>query len=297
MDLSIVVCTRNRGTLLEAALSHFDRVHLPECTELVLVDNGSTDDTPDILERYADRHARTTVVSAPRKGLAIARNAGIRASSGRIVAFTDDDCYPDPGFAVKTLECFAESNLGYVGGRILLWDKADLPITIQPRSERVAIAPGSFIEPGFIHGANFALRRDVFEAIGPFDERLGAGTPLHCGEDLDQLARASAAGFHGAYDPRILVYHHHRRSSREDGERLMRGYDIGRGAFYAKALRDPRLRCKYLWPAVRRVLGNLLRRDLATLRREFQGAWMYLGGPLDAAPASREPICKKTLEA
>lgn len=286
MDLSIIVCTRNRRALLEESLAHFARVRLPARAEVVFVDNGSSDDTSEVLSCYAKSHPSTTLVSEPRKGLAIARNAGVRASSGDIVAFTDDDCYPEADYALQLLKCFAPPEIGYVGGRVLLWDKADLSITIQARSERMDIAPHSFIEPGFIHGANFALRRKVLDTIGPFDELLGAGTPLHCGEDLDEIARASAAGFHGAYDPRIVVYHHHRRSSAADGQRLMQGYDIGRGAFYAKALRDPRMRRSHLWPALRRVLGNLARRDLATIEREFRGAQTYLDS---AAPATPKP--------
>src|SRR3546814_9709199 len=66
---------------------------------------------------------------------------------------------------------------------------------------------------------------------------FGAGTPFAC-EDVDALARAAAAGWRGAYDPRPLVYHHHGRKTREDALRLRRVYDTARGAYYAKCIMD-----------------------------------------------------------
>ena len=124
-----------------------------------------------------------------------------------------------------------------------------------------------------------ALRsRLVLESAGDFDERLGAGTPLQCGEDVDALARVSALGFPGAYDPRPTVFHHHRRSKPEEVDRLMAGYDVGRGAYFAKALMHRRTRRAFLWPVLRKIGGNFLRCDFAVMRRECYGAWKYVVG-------------------
>jgi GT2 family glycosyltransferase len=97
------------------------------------------------------------------------------------------------------------------------------------------LPPHRFINAGVIHGANMAFRRRVIELIGPFDVYLGAGAPLLAGEDVDYIQRASAAGFTGAYTPDVCVSHHHRRRYEHLAD-LIRGYDIARGALYAKLL-------------------------------------------------------------
>jgi glycosyltransferase involved in cell wall biosynthesis len=277
MNLSLIVCTRNRAPQLAEALPHFSRLSFPPHSELILVDNGSNDGTDEIIATFArTADFAVRIVSEPRPGLSVARNAGLRAAAGNILVFTDDDCYPEPDYPIQIVACFEERAIGYLGGRILLWDKQDLPITIQPLAERVDIAPRSFVKPGLIHGANMSFKREVFDAVGFFDELLGIGTPLHCGEDLDLLARASAAGFPGAYDPRPTVFHHHRRSRPEDARRLLAGYDIGRGALYAKAMFSGTTRTIYLWPYLRRIAGSMIRRDFDVLKREIQGARAYM---------------------
>lgn len=279
MDISLVVCTRNRATQLGEALPYFARLQTGASWEIVFVNNGSTDYTSEVLAEFIKSSGvDAKVVGQPKVGLSAARNAGWRRSSGGLVAFTDDDCYPTPDYLDQICACFAEADLGYLGGRILLFDKNDFPITIQPLERRVDISPRSFVPAGLIHGANFAFRREALELVGDFDEKLGAGTKLHCGEDVDMLARVSALGLSGAYDPRPTVFHRHRRSKLEDVNRLRAGYDIGRGAYYAKALMDRRSRSAFLRPIFWMVRKNIVRRDFARLRRELYGAWMYIFG-------------------
>src|SRR5262245_25037038 len=277
MEISLVVCTRNRASQLADALPHFARLRSAAPWELIFVDNGSTDTTPEVLAAFASLSPlKVTVVSEQKAGLSAARNAGWRRASGKLIAFTDDDCYPAPDYLDRLRECFAETDLGFVGGRVLLYDKDDYPITIQPLEQRVNIAPRSFVTPGLIHGANFALRLDVLKRVGDFDERLGPGTPFQCGEDVDILARVSAAGYAGVYDPRPLAYHHHRRRNPDDIEQLRAGYDIGRGAYYAKSLLERNRRWIFLWPVLHWTWIN--RRNFARLRREFRGALLYILG-------------------
>jgi glycosyltransferase involved in cell wall biosynthesis len=244
--VSVVVATRNRAASLPEALSVHERCATRLAWELVVVDNGSTDTTAEVLRDFAGTtRIPFRAVFEPRTGLSCARNAGWRAARGELIAFTDDDCYPDVEFVDAIARCFADRHVDYLGGRITLHDPDDAPVTIQLREEPLRIPPRSFVRAGLIHGANMAARRHVLEILGGFDEMLGAGTRFPS-EDLDFVSRAAAAGFEGGYDPRPVVAHHHRRSDPGEVEVLRHGYDVGRGAYYAKCLCDPRRRVM-LW--------------------------------------------------
>ena len=115
-----------------------------------------------------------------------------------------------------------------------------------------------------------AFRRSALLEILGFDERLGAGTPFKSGEDTDALRRLSWIGRPGAYDPRIYVYHHHRRKTAEDVAEAHRGHDCGIGACFAKfgSRREPRglyLR-KWYWTMRRSSPRTNLRQIAAAFR-------------------------------
>jgi GT2 family glycosyltransferase len=257
--VGLVICTRNRSQQLRRALESLTALSCRTEWELVVVDNGSTDDTQAVIGAFAEKFGEPIqVVVEAIPGLGRGRNRGWRSSSAEIIAFMDDDCYPDPDYIEGVVETFdADKELGFVGGRILLYDPNDYPITIQTRTTRAELLPGSFLPAGLIQGANFAVRRAALEAVDGFDDRLGHGTPYAC-EDVDLIARISAQGWRGAYDPRPLVYHHHGRRTEKQVAMLKRTYDRARGAYYAKCLLDGRLRRAYLagWAAQIRGQGN-----------------------------------------
>jgi glycosyltransferase involved in cell wall biosynthesis len=265
MQLSVVICTRNRASQLADTLRTLTTLRCPVPWELVLVDNGSTDKTQDVIRSYADSLSLKTFIE-PQAGLSRARNKGWTLSHGDIVAFTDDDCYPADDFLFSIVDCFAEqAHLGFVGGRILLYDPKDYRITIQERSQRHDLSPGNFLPNGLIHGANFAFRRAALESVGGFDQRFGVGALFPCAEDLDILARMLARGWKGAYDPRPLVYHHHRRKTELEALRLMKQYDRGRGAYYSKCILNPKLCLPYLLRWCRAMLQQPWRRTAREL--------------------------------
>ncbi len=246
MQLSLVICTRSRASQLAESLRSLTRLRYPGSWELVIVDNGSKDETQDVIKSYRESLVLKTVIE-PQAGLGRARNRGWAMSKGDIVAFTDDDCYPAGDFLSSIALCFEEhAQFGFIGGRILLHDPEDARLTIQEKPCQQKLRPGEFLPPGLIHGANFACRRTALESVGGFDERFGAGALFGSAEDTDILTRMLAWGWHGAYDPRPLVYHHHRRRTAMQGSQLGRQYDRGRGAFYSKCILNPKLRPVYL---------------------------------------------------
>src|SRR5206468_9904006 len=162
--------------------------------ELIVVDSGSSDETSRHLEEFAqDYTGHLTIIRVSKPGLGRARNAGWRAAQAPLIAFTDDDCYPAHDYLSRIQSAFTDSSLGFVGGRVLLHDESDAPVTIKTLMEDEYAEPGVFIPAGWIHGANMAFRREVLVQIGGFNELLGAGTPFQC-EDVDAMLRALASG-------------------------------------------------------------------------------------------------------
>ena len=223
--------------------------------ELIVVDNGSTDRTSAVVEEYAAVcHHPVQMIVHQDRGVAGAKNVGWRSTNSAIVVCIDDDCYPAEDYLDSIFERFSnDAKLGFLGGRILLHDPTDRRITIQESLEPLFLPPGSFIRAGVIQGANVAYRRAALAEVGGFDPWFGPGA-LYSGDELELIARISAAGWNGAYDPKPVVYHHHGRKTASDEWRLKRWYDRGRGAYYAKCMLNKRMRKLYVknWLLTRR---------------------------------------------
>lgn len=259
--LSLIISTRNRSNSLSRTLESLRKLRTRLSWELVIIDNGSSDDTQLIIERFVATFPGTVLlVSEPRRGLGNAHNAGFRKARSPICAFMDDDCYPTDDYLDAISLCFAEDpDIGFIGGRILPWSDDDCKIAIQQSTNRVSFSPYSFIPTGVIHGANFACRRAAIEAAGGFDSRFGPGALFFNAEEVELLARISNAGWAGAYDPRPLVYHHHGRKNGWDEWRVVRSYERGRGGYYAKCLLNRTMRAIYLsnwWRGLRKQSWN-----------------------------------------
>jgi len=255
--ISFLVNTRNRGAVLLPALQAYGRMRCRAPWEIVLVDNGSTDETPRLLAEFQARSpVPCQVLREQRPGSSCAKNTGWRAARAPLLAFTDDDCYPAPDFLEQMLAAFEDAGIGFVAGRLLLYDPTDLPTGIKLDSDRRAYPAGFAFPPGELHGANFAFRREVLETIGGFDELIGAGTPWPF-EDVDAAMRASLAGFAGCYDPRPTIFHHHRRRDRRTLHAVLHGYARGRGAYFFKFLarRGPRVVLLKRWVGCMRYHG------------------------------------------
>jgi glycosyltransferase involved in cell wall biosynthesis len=283
-DVSIVICTRNRAEKLRACLEHVAEIATTRSWEVVVVDNGSTDDTRRVVGEAQGRSAvPLQVLEEPVPGVSRARNLGWRSSSGAIVAYIDDDCYPAIDYVDRVLDRFeSEPSLGYLGGAVLPYDEDDARVTIVAGRAPIEIRPGGFVTPGLMICANLAFRREALAAVEGFDVVFGYGAGFlgevdAVVEDVDAAARVSAEGWSGRYDPDIVVRHHHGRKPGADVQRLLRGYDVGRGAFYAKCALDRRMRKTYVGGWLRLTAGRIMRRaSLRPLGWEARGAARYL---------------------
>ena len=198
VPLTLLVCTRNRLRQLRASMDCILGLRCSVPWQLVVVDNGSTDGSWEYLNSLSSRAGMDLeCVRETRRGLSHARNAGLRQARGEIVALTDDDCYPTASFLDDVLEVFSQAGVDYCGGRVILHDPADLPVSTQTAPESTHFPARSFIAPGAICGANMAFRRRLLEVVGSFDVRLGAGTAIGSAEDTDYLRWRSNRTLHG----------------------------------------------------------------------------------------------------
>lgn len=171
-DIAVAVSTYQRPELLERLVSALEAQSLPgERFEVVIADNGSTDDTFAVLEKLA---AATPLSLRPlrleqNRGPARARNAAWRASTAPYVAFTDDDCVPEPGWLDGGLRMLRfDDSIGVVQGRTTLPADADTYPWSDWTVSRDIRQPTPWFE-----GCNLFFRRDALEAVGGFDESIG----------------------------------------------------------------------------------------------------------------------------
>jgi glycosyltransferase involved in cell wall biosynthesis len=274
--VSFIVATRNRAEPLRACLEKFSALPTEPPFQVVVVDNGSSDETSSVLaDALRDFRYDLKGLCQPRRGKSRALNLGLEHAGGEYLTFTDDDCYVSPDIAAKVVEVFTEDpRLGFALGRVLLYDKTDASVTLATRSERIALPPYIFLPAGIGHGANMTFRRAVITTLGGFSEHLGPGTPF-AGDDINTLARASWSGYCGAYDPRIVVYHHHGRKPGPEVARLLRHYDRGRGAYYAAFLSNPQSRRLYAANWYWSVRSSFAKRRFGSPLREMHGALHY----------------------
>lgn len=283
-SLSIVVSTRNRVDRLERCVEAFKAIVTEHAWELVIVDNKSDDGTNRYLSTLEESwsNGATVIRLFERKaGCSAARNLGWRVARAPLVAFTDDDCYVATDYVDRVLEVFRDSpDIGFLGGRVLLYDPTDYWITVQDADWTYRFEPYTFVWAGLLQGANMACTRALLERLNGFDERFGAGTRFPA-EDVDLAAAAVWTGAPGVYDPRPVVYHHHGRKSQAEADRLMESYDAGRGAYYAKYVLNPRSRAVYrrFWLAsiAKEIRCTWKNRDfgLTQSRRELISALKY----------------------
>ncbi len=259
MDVSLIICTRDRSEKLVRCLKAIRDIRSDRKWELIVVDNASASNaTASIVADFAATAPfPVTYVSEPRPGLANGHNAGLKAARGEILAFMDDDCYADPSYIIQVCAAFdGDPDLGYVSGRIMLYDPSDHPLTINESLTPREFPPRWYVQPSDIQGANMAFRRSVLVAIGGFDPLFGPGS-LFNAEDIDAAARASAMGWKGRYCPDIVVSHHHGRKE-SDAIRTWKSYAIGRGAYDMKLLMNGEF-----WWFARSIYGLRRRYKLA----------------------------------
>ena len=221
-SVSVVVAVLNGEQTIGDCIKALLRTDYPDGRrEIVIVDNGSTDRTVDIIRR-----APVTFLRENRRGVPYARNRGIEACKGEIVAFTDADCIPTIGWLRELVAPFERDEVGGVAGEILPYPPATAAERHAARIRHLSPQRylGRPILP-FAVTANLAFRREVFERVGLFDPDLPRG-----GESTDFCTRFfRETGLLLEYAPRAALFHRHRATALE---LFKQHWSYGRGHAY-----------------------------------------------------------------
>lgn len=200
MNVSVVVPCFNSARYIERTLDALQRLESGgHELELVLVDDGSTDDTAERISRRG-----VTLIRQPNRGPAAARNTGWRRAGGEVICFTDADCIPPPGWVAGMVDGLEAADVGAVAGSYAAAN-GERPLA---RLIQAEIAFRHRRMPAFVRAGgtyNLAVRRTVLEQVGGFDESF----PTASAEDNDLSYRIRHAGYRIAFRPGCRVAHHH----------------------------------------------------------------------------------------
>ncbi|MQA89835.1 MAG: glycosyltransferase [Gemmatimonas sp.] len=259
--VTIVVCSYNGERTLGECLAGVERIDYPNY-EVLVVNDGSTDATSTIARSFDVRLIRTA-----NQGLSNARNVGLEAATGEIVAYLDDDAYPDPHWLQYLVGEFSRTSHVGIGGPNVA------PLEDGLVADCVAIAPGgpshvlvSDREAEHLPGCNMAFRKAELEEVGGFDRQFRVA-----GDDVDICWRLQERGWTLGFSPAAMVWHH-RRNTVRGYWRQQQGY--GR----AEAMLERK------WPSKYNSLGHVAwagrlygagagGRPLLFRGRVYQGTW------------------------
>jgi GT2 family glycosyltransferase len=230
-EATVAICTHERPDELAAVLEALAR-WAPTYPVLVVDNQPLTDGTLRVVQRFGG----VRYVREDRLGLNVARNRALREATTPIVAFTDDDAAPEAGWVDGLVRNFDHPLVMAVTGLTL---PRELATPAQIWFERMSSFGRGYFRREFVPlecsphaagqagaGANMAIRRDVLDLVGGFDERLDAGTPTRSGGDHEMFARILERGYRLVYEPAAVSRHRHRRTWPEL-RHTIHGYGVG----------------------------------------------------------------------
>jgi GT2 family glycosyltransferase len=264
--ISVVVCAYNAETTLDGCLASFLKASYP-CFEVLVVNDGSRDRTGAIADEYAARRPdRYRVLHQSNLGLSAARNAGLWAASGELVAYTDSDCYVDPDWLTSMAWAFQDERFAAVGGHNMAPpedNRVAACVAVSPGAPTHVLLSDDVAE--HIPGCNMAFRAEALRSIGGFDTAYRTA-----GDDVDACWRIMDQGGLIGFSAAMLVWHH-RRNTVAAYFQQQRGY--GR----AEALLAPKHSARFnalgnsRWAG--RIYGDISRRTLTSRPVIYQGVF------------------------
>lgn len=218
--ISVAIPTCNRSEDIQRCLDSLVKVVYPNW-DILLVDQSDDERTRTVVEHFTESLPQLTYKRIDEKGTARARNIGIEATSGEIVAYLDDDCTVKPDWLKQVADAFERHpKVALVFGNVASapYDPREFFVPVYPvKREHIIRSPWAFARPDGM-GASMYLRRTVWQQVGPFDVCLGPGSRWYWGgEDNDYIYRCLVSGFDVMRTPAIAVEHYGARSYENGG--------------------------------------------------------------------------------
>lgn len=291
----MLVCTRDRPESLFRTV----RAILADTAddfELIVMDQSEGTGSRDLLSPFVcDRRFRYTRTQARGKGASL--NEGLRLARGTIVACTDDDCVPPPGWARAMAEVADAQPTAAVIFCNVLPEPHDPSLGYVPAYQRTAdrlMSSVTELKRGLGLGAGMALRREAVLSFGGFDEAFGPGSRFPSCDDWDVSLRAVLHGWHVYDTSSTAVLHHGFRTLAEGRQHALRDW-LAIGAFCAKPIRAGHLNAVVLavWLFGARALWPPMR-DLIQLRRP-RGLSRIIGFTRGFIDGARTSVDRKML--
>jgi GT2 family glycosyltransferase len=229
VTVTVAIATLDRPEALARCLDALaDGDVLPD--EVLVVDQGSAAATEEVVRARAERLPGLRRLAQDRRGLSVSRNLAHGEARGEVLAVSDDDCVPSPGWVAAIADVFRlEPDVVAVTGPMLPLDPA-VPgrVAISSRTSATRVDWRGRPAPWLVGtGGNFAARRAWLDRVGGWDERLGVGSPGGAGEDIALIDRLLASGATIRYEPAALVRHEGRPASSRRATRSSYGRGVG----------------------------------------------------------------------
>jgi len=204
MNASVVIPVHNGSRTIASCLNALLSQRFKGKYEIIVVDDGSTDNTADIVRRFK----KVKLIKQKQAGPAKARNNGAKRARYEIVVFTDADCVPTKNWLREMLKPFADPNVAAVQGAYKTKQSSFMARFIQVEIEHRYAKMLKAKELDWIGSYSAAYRKDIFLKEGGFDEKF----PKASGEDPELSYRLHKKGYKLVFNPKAIVYHRHAES-------------------------------------------------------------------------------------
>jgi glycosyltransferase involved in cell wall biosynthesis len=288
--LTVLLATRNRSRIFASVLESFCQLRPPfSGWKLLVVDNGSTDQTSQVVASFANRLPLQSLTE-PRVGKNIALNAGLAHLDGDLIVLTDDDAFPHEDWLIQLRNAAdAQGQFSIFGGSVVPRREVPPPPWTQWLDERVvyAISDPAWkegpIAPNLVWGLNMAIRSDVFQSGIRFDISMGPrGSSYPMGGETELILRLHAHG-HKAWHVRGAVVEHLIRKQQLSRAWVMqRAINYGRGEFrlqHADEIKSRKLLLRTAPHLFRELQKQALGMTKACVRRRqqnlFSSYWRF----------------------
>lgn len=290
MQLSVIIPTRNHADLLERTLASLSRQQYPsERFEIIVIDNGSADRTPAVCESWAARFPHFSCVFESEPGLHVGRNLGMKLAEADILVYTDDDIQAEPSWLASIAQAFEDPEVALVGGNNLPDYESPSPPWLEGMKRQVPLgwalpalslldfgSEPSDIDPGYVWGCNYSIRKSLLMEIGGFHPDGMPTELLHLRGDGESYVSSEVLrrGKRVWFSPGATIRHFVPASRMTASYLRHRGFRQGVSKTYAVIRKSQGLTLR----STVRLLMSVIKSRAAGLVSRNQGRIALLGG-------------------